>query len=65
VIIDGAHNPQAIRQLIQTYKKSYPQKMPLVLAGFSAHKDYNQSLELLATGLDLPVYATSFQHFKA
>jgi len=65
VIIDGAHNPQAIRQLIQTYKQSYPQSNPLVLAGFSAHKDYNQSLELLATGLDLPVYATSFQHFKA
>jgi len=65
VIIDGAHNPQAIRQLIQTYQQSYPQKAPLVLAGFSAHKDYNQSLELLATGLGLPVYATSFNHFKA
>ncbi|MBR4355430.1 MAG: bifunctional folylpolyglutamate synthase/dihydrofolate synthase [Elusimicrobiaceae bacterium] len=49
IILDGAHNPQAIENLLLFWEKTpYAKKKPLVLCGFMRDKDYPQILKMLS-----------------
>lgn len=52
IIIDGAHNPQAIKLLVKALKKKFPnEKFSILFAAF-ADKDSDKSLKRLATIAD-------------
>jgi len=52
IIIDGAHNPQAINLLVKSLKKKFPnEKFSILFAAF-ADKDSDKSLKRLATIAD-------------
>ena len=48
VILDGAHNPQAIESLIKLIKKSPWKHKIIVVCGFMADKDYPTMLRMLS-----------------
>jgi len=48
VIIDGAHNPNAIRQLVDTLKLGYKQRSLIIILGFLKDKDVEKSLQILS-----------------
>ena len=49
-ILDGAHNPQAVQNLLTFWQKTpYGLQHPTVLCGFMKDKDFAQMIRLLAT----------------
>jgi dihydrofolate synthase/folylpolyglutamate synthase len=48
VILDVAHNPEAIFYLLQALHTFFPQAKFRFLVGFSKDKDYDQCLDLIA-----------------
>jgi dihydrofolate synthase/folylpolyglutamate synthase len=48
VVMDGAHNPQAVRGLVDSLLSRYPERRWVVLNGFLKDKDYKTCVKLLA-----------------
>ena len=48
LIVDGSHNPQAIRALIATWQLHYPDIKPTLILGFAEDKLIQEVLELIA-----------------
>ena len=46
-IVDGGHNPQGIRALIDSLALYYPNRPVIFIAGVLADKDYSQMVETL------------------
>ncbi len=64
LIVDGAHNPDGIEALVQSFKKKYPTKNPVVVVGCSVHKDYQTNLKILKEHFS-KLYVTTFDHFQS
>ncbi|ATZ16661.1 dihydrofolate synthase/folylpolyglutamate synthase [Entomoplasma freundtii] len=63
-VLDGAHNPNGISQLIKTIEKTMHN--PLILYAASAEKEYEQIVNLLEKTFHKEnVFLTSFDHLKA
>ena len=48
VILDGAHNPSAIRALIKSLKSDYPDQQPSIIIGLKKDKDAKSLLSLVS-----------------
>ncbi len=48
VVMDGAHNPEAVRGLVNSLLSRYPERRWVVLNGFLKDKDYKTCVRLLA-----------------
>jgi dihydrofolate synthase/folylpolyglutamate synthase len=48
VVMDGAHNPEAVRGLVNSLLSRYPKRRWVVLNGFLKDKDYKTCARLLA-----------------
>jgi len=64
LMVDGAHNPDGIEALVQSFVKKYPNKNPVVIVGCSAHKDYQTNLSVLNKHFS-HLYVTTFAHFQS
>ncbi|ATG97642.1 bifunctional folylpolyglutamate synthase/dihydrofolate synthase [Mesoplasma lactucae] len=63
-LIDGAHNPNGIEQLIMSIERNFPAIDPIILVGSSYNKDYLTSLEEIKSKYP-NLYITNFDHFKS
>lgn len=47
VVIDGAHNEQAVAAVVETFREVFPGENPFVICGFMKDKDYQPMLAVL------------------
>ncbi len=64
LILDGAHNPQAVENLMKFLQKSPWKKKLAIICGFMCDKDYPKMLRLLAKP-GLPLYITEPLNLRA
>lgn len=48
IIMDGAHNGQKITQLVNSYKRLYPDQKAVVVVALKNGKEYEEALQILA-----------------
>jgi dihydrofolate synthase/folylpolyglutamate synthase len=59
IILDGAHNPHAIRGLVRSIKKLYPRDKKVIIYATARDKDFRQNLKLLRS-LTRTIVLTSY-----
>ncbi|MBR3632579.1 MAG: bifunctional folylpolyglutamate synthase/dihydrofolate synthase [Elusimicrobiaceae bacterium] len=64
VILDGAHNPQAVEKLLAFWQKSPFQQSAALVCGFMKDKDYQRMLAQLVPHFQT-VYVTELNHPRA
>lgn len=64
IVLDGAHNPEGMKQLCQTVESLYPNRRRRFIISVLKDKDYTEMFELLAQVAD-EVYFTTFDHPRA
>jgi dihydrofolate synthase/folylpolyglutamate synthase len=60
VVMDGAHNPDAARALLNSLKSRYPNKHWIVLSGFLSDKNYTSFARILAPITALSIVTQPF-----
>jgi len=55
-IIDGSHNPEAITELLKTFKSSFKESQFVVVCGFMKDKDYETMLSLIKSAGPVKIF---------
>ncbi|SJZ48880.1 dihydrofolate synthase / folylpolyglutamate synthase [Pilibacter termitis] len=65
IILDGAHNPHAMKRLVENVQREFPEKRVNILFSALQTKDVTQMLEQLLTLENAHLYLTTFDYPQA